>query len=234
MADDDSTAPGATEDTDATSTTDTDTGAQDGDGTTGTGTTTNDQTGSTTTSNGDDSAKRIAQLEKQLADARAEAGKARVNAKETAAEEARQKLTADLAKALGLVKDDKDEAPDPKALADQLAAKDRDHKAARVELAVFRAAAKHGADPEALTDSRVFLDRVGKLDPDAEDFGTKLGEAVKKAVADNPTRYKTSGGQAPPRSGGEITGGSGERQKTDEDLSVDELRKARRKARGLE
>lgn len=181
---------------------------------------------------GDDSKARIAQLEKQLAEARAERGKERINAKETAAKEARDGLAAEIAKALGLTKDDEDKAPDPKALADQLAVKEKAHRETTVELAIYRSAGKHGADAGALTDSREFMAKVNKLDPTADDFGSKLGDAVKKAVTDNP-RYKTPG-QAPGTSGGEITGGSGERPKTeDDDLSVDDLRAKRRKARGL-
>lgn len=231
MAEDESTTPGASEDTDTSSTTDADTGAQDGDGTTDTGST-SDTEKTTTSTSGDDSKAAIARLEKQLADARAEAGKDRVNAKAAAAEEARQKLTADLAKALGLTKDDDDKAPDPKALADQLAAKDKAHREATVELAIYRSAGKHSADAGALTDSREFMAKVNKLDPTADDFHSKLSDAVKKAVTDNP-RYKTAG-QAPATSGGEITGGSGERQrKTDDDLSVEEHMTARAKARGF-
>ena len=182
---------------------------------------------------GDDSKARIAQLEKQLAEARAERGKERINAKETAAKEARDGLAAEIAKALGLTKDDEDKAPDPKALADQLAVKEKAHRETTVELAIYRSAGKHGADAGALTDSREFMAKVNKLDPTADDFGSKLGDAVKKAVTDNP-RYKTSTGQAPGTSGGEITGGSGERKKkNDDDLSIEEHMTARAKSRGF-
>ncbi|MFY7069590.1 hypothetical protein ACOQFV_27345 [Nocardiopsis changdeensis] len=80
--------------------------------------------------------------------------------------------------------------------------------AATTELAVYRAAGKHGANPVALTDSRSFMDAVGKLDPAAADYDKQVSDAIKKAVADHP-HYAS--GQAPggTRGGSDGTGRPG-------------------------
>lgn len=157
----------------------------------------------------------VAQLQQQLKDARAEAGKNRVNAKLAAAEEAREALTADIAKALGLTKDG-DKALDPKALADQLAAKDKEAKSSAVQLAVYRNASKAGADPEAVTDSKTALAAVEKLDTSADDFNTKVVVAMKKAIENNP---KLKAEQVSAKSGAPIPGGSGDRTNSTPTLS---------------
>lgn len=59
-------------------------------------------------------------------------------------------------------------------------------RAAETELAVFRAAAQHGADPGKLTDSRSFMERIARLDPSAEGHSKRLGEAIEKALTDHP------------------------------------------------
>lgn len=204
--------------------------SEDANGTTGqdAGTATESSTTDTDTSNttttgtpaaapaGEDPAATIARLTAEVASARAEAGKTRVNAKATAADEARQQLTKDIAKALGLTKDG-EQAPDPKALADQLAEQQAAAKGASVELAIYKHAATASADPSVLTDSRSFMDTVNKLDPTAADFGSKVVEAMKKHVEAHP-RLHTSG-QAPARSGAPLPGGSGGRTKTNPTLS---------------
>ncbi|RKT85607.1 hypothetical protein SAMN05421805_12790 [Saccharopolyspora antimicrobica] len=140
---------------------------------------------------------------------RSENASERTNAKQQAADEARTELAQTIGRALGLIADD--EPADPAKLAEQLTAeRDAQTTAAReaaVELAVWKNAAKHGADPTALTDSRAFLSKLDKLDPAAEDFTAKVGEAIKKAVADNPRL--SAAGQAPARSSSQHTGGTG-------------------------
>ena len=89
-----------------------------------------------------------------------------------------------LGKVLGLVKEDgEDEAPDAEALARSVAEEQQRAAEARRELAVFRAAAKAGADPDRLLDSRRFLTSLEKVDPDDTDAVTA---AVKDALASNP------------------------------------------------
>jgi hypothetical protein len=101
-----------------------------------------------------------------------------------------------------------DEPPDPAKLAEELkaekdraqaelAARDTELRAKTVELAVLQAAQRHGADGLALLDSRTFLGSVAGLDPAADDFAEKLGEAIGKAVEQVP-RYKLEPAAPPP------------------------------------
>jgi hypothetical protein len=145
------------------------------------------------------------------------------------AKEAEDRHNAVLA-ALGLKSDGK---VDPAQQAEQLAAeRDKAAKKARdaqVELAVFRSAGKHQADPAALLDSRSFLAALGDLDPGAADFTTKVEAAIDKAVKDNP-KLKLAG-QAPARNSAEITGGSGDGAPITEDalkrMTPEQIVKAR-------
>lgn len=135
---------------------------------------------------------------------RAENAKDRTNAKATAADAATKALTESIGKALGLIKDG-DQAPTAEQLTEQLATATSSAAEAARELAVFKAAASvPGADPTVLLDSRAFLTAVKDIDPtDAASFKA----AVEKALTDNP-RLKAS--QAAGKSGGDLTGGTGE------------------------
>ncbi|UBU16668.1 hypothetical protein [Nonomuraea gerenzanensis] len=146
-----------------------------------------------------------------------------------------------IAKALGLAAEE--EKPlDPQQVIETLTAerdstaqerdKERErHRRALIELAVHRASQKVGADPDALLDSRSFLKAVRDMDPDADDFSTSLAETIQTAVENNP-KFKSATQAGPPaRSGGEFTGGPGERAPSSEP-SIDEFR-ARRKKRAL-
>ncbi|WP_411141382.1 hypothetical protein [Streptomyces sp. x-80] len=145
-------------------------------------------------------AAQIARLERQLAEARAEAGKTRVTAKARAADEARTQLAQEIGRALGLAQD-ADAAPDPAALTQQLAAEQQQARQAAVELAVYRAAGAAGADPDALLDSRAFADAVAELDPtDTAAVQATITEALKTT----PRLASTPAG--PARSGGEFNG----------------------------
>jgi hypothetical protein len=125
--------------------------------------------------------KMIRELRKEAADNRTKA---------TAAEESSKQQLEKLAIALGFKKG---EEVDPAKLQEQLTADvakangERDE--ARLELAVFKAADKNGADPSALLDSREFLKDVGELDATDKDFANDLVELIKQRVKDNPTRY---------------------------------------------
>ena len=154
---------------------------------------------------------------------RAEAGNARVTAKESAAEEARKALLADISKALGL----NGETPaDPEKLKADLATQTAERRSTLVELAVVRAAPKLGGDPDALLDSRGFLAKLGKLDPTAPDFGQLVQDEITAAVKDNP---KLSLGTPATRSGGEITGGAAD--KVTDGESWDDMEKLVRRKR---
>lgn len=165
--------------------------------------------------------------QKVVKDARAGEAKARTDAKTQAAteaaEQARNELAQKIGKALGLVKDGDQEQADPAQLTQQLTKMADTNKALAVELAVWKAAKKAGANAQALTDSRSFLDRITKLDPAADDFDTKLRDAVKKAIDDNP-QYRE--GQAPLRSGGEFTGGPGGAADKEPATPQDRMRRA--------
>lgn len=126
-----------------------------------------------------------AALKAMIGDLRKEAASSRVNAKQQAAEEARQQLVTDLGKALGLVKDD-GAAPTAEQLTAQVTEAQQAARQSAVELAVYKAASPHQGDPLALLDSRAFLAKVADLDPAAADFQTKVSDAIKTAVTENP------------------------------------------------
>jgi hypothetical protein len=137
---------------------------------------------------------------------RAENGKDRTTAKTKAAEEARNELTQTLGKALGLIKDGEDK-PDPAKLTQQITETAAKAKQAETELAVYKTAAKQGADADALLDSRAFLAKIADLDPS----NTKaITTAIEEAVKENP---KLATVQAAGASGADFSGGSGESAK---------------------
>lgn len=142
---------------------------------------------------------------------RRENGAERTNAKAKAADEARAELAQTIGKALGLVKDDKTPV-DPAEITKQLADAQAAQRTTAVELAVYRTAADHGGDPNALLDSRTFLAKVSDLDPSAADFTAQVAAAVKAAVADNPKLKATA--QAAGASTVDHAGGSGEKVTT--------------------
>lgn len=123
------------------------------------------------------------------------------------AKKAADERVAAILKAAGLTPDGKE---DP---ADQLrAAREAAEKAATnarqtaVELAVYRTAGKAGADPDAVLDSRSFLNEVADLDPEAPDFGDKVTAAIKAALKKNS---KLSAAPAGPGKQGADHSGSG-------------------------
>ena len=150
--------------------------------------------------------------QKIITDARKEAGDHRAKAN-TAAEEATKALTAQLAKALGLAKDD--ETPDPAKLTEQLTASQQATADTARELAIFKAAAAHGADPARLLDSNSFMSSVKGLDP-AD--GNAVAEAIKAAVGANPLLKAV---RATGASGVDLGGGTGEQgQITEQQLKT--------------
>src|SRR5690606_2655486 len=175
---------------------------------------------------GEDPAATIARLQKDLKQANADAAKARTNAKKAAADEARTEIVQELGKALGLIKDDKDTPPDPAALTAQIEKATAAHRETAVELAIYRHAGKHGADPDALTDSRTFLNSIKGLDPSDEGFAKKVQAAIKQAVTDNP-KLKAAG-QAPARTSGDFSGST---EKPKNGNSIEAQREAFRKGR---
>jgi hypothetical protein len=112
--------------------------------------------------------------------------------------QAAEKQTAAVLKALGL---DPDGKPDAKALGEQVETERASARQARVELAVFRAAGKAGGDPDALLDSRAFLDSIAELDPTGPGFSEAVAGAIVKAIEGND-RLKA----APTKTGAEGDG----------------------------
>lgn len=111
----------------------------------------------------------------------------------------------DQAKALAeqitkLINGDEGGEPDAEKLAAQIADKDAELRAMRVERAAEKAIRKHSGDADALLDSRTFADKLGKLDPADDGFADELDTLVKETVASND-RYKA----APPQQGSGTT-----------------------------
>ncbi|MEU9640940.1 hypothetical protein [Streptomyces sp. NPDC048188] len=174
----------------------------------------------------EDPAAELERLRKELKQANGEAAKARTSAKKAAADEARSEIMKELGKVLGLVEDDDKTPPDPAKLKAQIESATAAHRETAIELAVYRGAAKHGADPDALTDSRAFLSSIKDLDPSDEGFAKDVSAAIKTAVADNP-KLKAQG-QAPARTSSDFSGSS---EKPASKNSIEAQREARRKAR---
>lgn len=148
---------------------------------------------------GQDPAATIARLEADLAEARKEAGKTRVTAKQQAADTARQELAQQIGKALGIVEDD--QPADPAQLTQQLEAEQAKARQTAVELAVYRTAREAGGDPDALLDSRSFAASLADIDPTDT---AAVTAAVQAAVTANPKLATVPAG--PARSGAEFTG----------------------------
>lgn len=108
-----------------------------------------------------------------------------------------------------------DEKPDPAKLAESLASQTTAAKQAQTELSVYRLAGKHGADADALLDSRAFLAKIAELDHTDTKAVTK---AITDAITDNP---KLKAVQAAGQSGADFSGGSGE-QRTKKSMSLAE------------
>lgn len=113
--------------------------------------------------------------QKIISDARKEAGDARTDRAAAKTLEAIQKtLNPDAAKG---------DKPTPEALTKALTDRETEARQAKTELAVYKAASKHGADADALLDSRGFLAKLKDIDPsDAK----AIDKAIKDAVTDNP------------------------------------------------
>lgn len=153
-----------------------------------------------------------ADVAKVIRDARADAAKNRTDPK-VAAQQARDTVVQDIAKALGI--GTSDEPLDPAKLTEQLGQTRQQWEAAEdhaaslaVENDVIRAAVRLGADPDKLLDSQRFCQEVDNLDfTDEADFRTKLDAKIKAAVEKDPTLRLA--GQAPARVGADLTGGPG-------------------------
>jgi hypothetical protein len=146
---------------------------------------------------GQDTVATIARLEADLSAARAEAGKTRVTAKQKAADDARQELTAQL---LSILDPSKAGQPaTPEQLTQQLTAAQEQARQTAVELAVYRTAPAAGANPDALLDSRAFATAVAALDPNDT---AAVTAAIQAAVTANPRLAAQQAAPAGPTRGG--------------------------------
>jgi len=145
-------------------------------------------------------------LKAEIARLRRENGAERTNAKTAAATEARDAVLQEFGKALGFIKEG-DGALTTEQLTTEATAAKQEARQAAIELAVYRTASKHQGDPDALLDSRTFLAKVAALDPKAEDFTTKVADAIKTAVDENS---KLKAAQVARRSSVDTAGGTDE------------------------
>lgn len=160
-----------------------------------------------------------ADLVSQIRELRRENAKDRTSAKETAADEARNDVVQSIGKALGLVKDG-DDTPDAEQLTQQLTEQTQAAKQAQLELSVYRAASKHGADADALLDSRSFLEKVADIDPSKT---ADLDAAIKETVETNPrlqASQQTPGRSSSPLNQHRGSDGKGTGSKTPEELAA--------------
>jgi len=220
--------------------------SQNGTGSHDSGTTGNDAgTGNGTASSGngaqDDgkTERTIAAIRGEFKDERSKRQAAEAQIKELrdarAADQAEQAKRMDaFAIALGLKSGD--EPPDPAKLAEELERSREQHKAELerqaaeirqrdLRLAVLTQAPSLDANGALLMDSMSFLRKLDGLDPSADDFSERVGEAI-KAAAEANSQYKLAPKPAEkppptiPRSGGEHNGApGGNRQWNIEDVN---------------
>ena len=100
-----------------------------------------------------------------------------------------------------------DEKPTAEQLTKQLAERDTATKQAQTELAVYKLAGKHGADADALLDSRAFLAKIADIDHTKT---ADVEKAIKEAVESNP---KLKSVRVAGSSTADGAGGSGEKAK---------------------
>ncbi|MGW9385401.1 hypothetical protein [Streptomyces globisporus] len=140
--------------------------------------------------------------QKALTDARAEAGKTRVTAKQKAADEARAEL---LAQFTALIDPSKGEQPaTAEQLTQQLTESQQQARQTAVELTVYRTARAAGGDPDALLDSVAFVRSLSDIDPTDT---TAVTAAIQAAVTANPKLSTAPAG--PSRGGSDFTGQQG-------------------------
>ena len=132
--------------------------------------------------------------QKELRSVRAEAAASRTRAREheaalTALQAKSQEQLDGIARALGLRPE---EATPEQIMAERDAARSAAEvnaaakRASDVELAVFRAAARAGADGDQLLDSRTFVSGLTDMDPSAEGFAQQVSDRIAAALEANP------------------------------------------------
>lgn len=160
----------------------------------------------------------VAKLQRELNEARAQAGQYRAAGIQAIA----QALGIELPKAKG----EEGQEAQFAALQQEITALRTESRENALSAALERVFTKLGAKP---TLARPYIaGQLKDLDPKADDFSTKLEQIVQAAIDEEPALKAT---QAAPRSGGEFNGGN----ETNPDLasmSVEDLRKKRAEWRG--
>lgn len=141
--------------------------------------------------------------QKVIRDARAGEAAARTNAKQAAADEARNALAQQIGKALGLVQD---EPLDPAKLQTSLEAVQAELYGLKLDRAVAAAAKAAGAAEDLVTAKLAYEGKLDGLDPASQDFATTVAALVAEAVQNDP-RLRSTPGAAPV--GGAPQAGSG-------------------------
>jgi hypothetical protein len=178
----------------------------------------------------------VKKLRDEAANARVKGKEAAEQAAKDAADAAQKALTEQIARTLGLIKDDT--PPDPAELLKQAAdresqlASERDSVAnelrtLRIEKALAAAAEKFDGDTSILAPYLTGTGALKNLDPSADDFATQVEAVVSAAVESNPKLKKAPVQAAAPRSGGDLSGGNGA-PKPNADKSIDDLRREKR------
>lgn len=122
---------------------------------------------------------------------------------------AQQTMLDNIAKALGLKAEDAGEDPVAQVgtLTTQVQTLTGENASLKAALLVHDLAPEAGANATALLDSKTFENTLHGLDPAAEDYRTKVAEAIKAAVEQNATLK--AGGQVQPTRGGAPEAGQG-------------------------
>lgn len=153
-----------------------------------------------------------ADVQKVIADARAEAARYRTEgqtAKQSAAEA--EKVKAAVLKAAGLNPDGTDTPKDPAALAAAVEQAQAAVWTTAVENVVLRSAGKAGADAEKLLDSRGFVDSLDPFvndDPKTPEFKTKIAAHIAEFIDQQP-QFKAQPTVPAGPSGAPLAGGPG-------------------------
>lgn len=159
-------------------------------------------------------------------------------AAQEAEERAAEQIAENLLKALGIDLDEDSEATPEEIIEllqqelDETSTERQQYseKARRnsVDLAVFRAGTKLGANVDELDDSRAFRNAIDALDPDEDDFQDQVYEVIEDFMAKNRRFQKRPA--APKRSGGDMSAGNADPSSGDPN-SIEALREQRRKRR---
>jgi hypothetical protein len=111
---------------------------------------------------------------------------------------------------------------DPAKLAQDLTTARQSATNIRIENEVLRTAGKHGADPNRLADSKSFMSKVERLDPEGSDFSSKVAAAIKKQVEDDDSFKIRTGPKPDPTQGHNNSHG---RTASDREAGLAEARK---------